>query len=266
MAQYNNKQSKGSLFFKKVKDFIKNTAWLQPLLIVVVIFVVLFSLRPITDGIKKGWNRLTIVNRMEKITYSEYVEKVNSDEDKFVIVFTQKNCDVCPKFYKGVNEYLKSSDYKNGDFKIYNVDLSTKSAKTKIDGTKYKQYKDASCGIVAGAGQSNADIIAKDYIFQLDQRVEDFNSKFENYSYIQTVSAEDTPYTYVSTPLIIWYENGIETKICNTFENQVTFENSKKNSTTPTPKSFRDFISDFYGDYKDVADVWDETFDLTYKK
>ena len=62
-------------FFKKLAAYIKNTAWIQPILIVIVIFVILFSLNPLTNAIKKGWTNLTSVNKMETITYQEYVEK-----------------------------------------------------------------------------------------------------------------------------------------------------------------------------------------------
>ena len=68
--------SKFKAFFKKIKDYIKNTAWIQPILIVIVIFVVLFSLNPLTTAIKNGWTKLTSVNKMETISYGEYVEKV----------------------------------------------------------------------------------------------------------------------------------------------------------------------------------------------
>ena len=38
--------NKVKAFFAKVGNYIKNSAWIQPILIVVVIFVVLFSLNP----------------------------------------------------------------------------------------------------------------------------------------------------------------------------------------------------------------------------
>ena len=40
-----------------------------------------------------------------------------------------------------MNAYLDSNSYDSADFKIYNVDLSTKSTKVKINGTKYTRYK-----------------------------------------------------------------------------------------------------------------------------
>ena len=121
--------------FAKIKNYVKNTAWIQPLLIVVVIFVVLFSLGPITEGIKSAWTSITTVNNMEKITFEEYVEKVEKQEAgeqrDFVVVFTQKGCEYCPSFYKSMNNYLKNG-HKSADFDIFYIDLSVKSTFTEI--------------------------------------------------------------------------------------------------------------------------------------
>ena len=39
-------------FFKKIWEWIKSTAWVQPLLIVAIIFGIIFSINPIVNGIK----------------------------------------------------------------------------------------------------------------------------------------------------------------------------------------------------------------------
>ena len=93
-------------FFKKIGAYIKNTAWIQPILIVIVIFVILFSLNPLTEAIKKGWTSLTSVNKMETISYQEYVEKVKAGEEKFVVVFTTKGDETCADLYDSMNEFL----------------------------------------------------------------------------------------------------------------------------------------------------------------
>ena len=41
-------------FFKKIWEWIKSTAWVQPLLIVAVIFGIIFSINPIADAIKEA--------------------------------------------------------------------------------------------------------------------------------------------------------------------------------------------------------------------
>lgn len=244
--------SKFKAFFKKIKDYIKNTAWIQPILIVIVIFVVLFSLNPLTTAIKNGWTKLTSVNKMETISYGEYVEKVNeaADDEKFVVVFTS-NDGTCADLFDSMNEFLKSDEYKSADFKVYNVDLSIKSATKKIDGKKYNQYKDSTIGLATTAEESNEEILAQDYLRRLDERVEAFVTK--NYS---GVGATGTVYNYITTPFFIWYEGGLETRMSNSWS--ATSDSSKS--------KFKAFITEFESDKDEGAEPWDEEFNLSYNQ
>lgn len=257
-------------FFKKIGKYIHETAWIQPLLIVVVIFVILFSLSPLTNAIQKGWTALTTTNKMEKITYGEYVEKVNaqatSDSDEgLIFVFTQKGCDICPKFYKGMNEYLKSEAYKSATFKIYNVDLTVSSKKKNFDGVKCYRYKDATAGYKSSAYKDSLDV---DYVKKLDNRIGDFvNVMGGSYTEITSISSENDPYSYVSTPLIMWYQNGVETRISNTFKS-CSFLEWEANEKKPKVLSFKNYIQDFGGDTTNTtkAEDWNEKFNLDYAK
>ena len=126
--------------------------------------------------------------------------------------------------------YLGIDIYK-GNMKIYNVDLSLKSTKVKVNGEKYKQYKDKSCGIVAKG--VDEEVLAKDNIRQLDRRIYNFYQAAteinSSYSELVSVGASDSnTYTFVSTPLVIWYEGGMETRMCNTFENQIELDSNGK--------------------------------------
>lgn len=248
--------SKVKAFFKKIGAYIKNTAWIQPILIVIIIFVVLFSLNPITEAIKTGWKKITTVNKMEKITYGEYVEMVKSQEEdeKFVVIFTDKECEICADLYKSVNVFLKSDEYKDGDFKIYNVDLSTRSVKEKIDGKKYVQYKDNTLDLLASPTESNEKILDRDYLRQLDERIGDFVSSFGDEGYTGLNAASNDSYVYVATPLIVWYEGGLETRISNTWS-------FNKDSSA---SEVRKYLSDFEGDK--VAESWVDSFELSYNK
>lgn len=243
--------SKFKAFFKKIGDYIKNTAWIQPILIVIVIFVVLFSLNPITEAIKSGWTKITSVNKMESITYGEYVEKVQAnEEEKFVVVFTS-NDGSCADLFDSMNEFLKSEEYTSGDFKIYNVDLSVKSSKQKIDGKKYSQYKDSTIGIATDATESKESILALDHLRVLDERVEAFVTR--NYS---GVNKTESVYNYISTPFFIWYENCIETRMSNSWSS----------SSDASKSRFKSFITEFEDDASENAEPWDEDFNLTYNK
>ena len=239
-------------FFKKIGAYIKNTAWIQPILIVIIIFVILFSLNPLTEAIKKGWTNLTSVNKMETITYKEYVEKVNSGED-FVVVFTEKGNDTCADLYDSMNEFLKSDLYKDGDFKIYNVNLTVKSSTKKINGREYKQYKDSTCGIVSASNIQNNEVLALDHVKNLDNRIEKFVQSFGSTSYTDVALYNGQNYNYVSAPTFIWYQDGMETRINNTWSAD----------THSSVSAFRTFITEFEVEGLE-ADEWDEEFNLTY--
>ena len=267
--------NKFKAFFAKVGNYIKNTAWIQPLLIVVVIFVVLFSLAPLTEAIKTGWTSLTTVNHMEKITYGEYVDKVNEqaqndESEDFIVVFSQKGCEFCPSFYKSMNAYLDSNSYDEANFKIYNVDLSTKSSKVKINDSKYTVYKDYTCGLVSPASNTKEEIIAKDYIKQLDDRIAQFKSVVgdtENTDFAAELSSTETSYRFVATPLVIWYQDGIETRVCNNF-NGLSYLEWSTDKEQVKNSSFKSFIQDFGGDTDNTlsAEEWVDDFDLEYNK
>lgn len=247
-------------FFSKIWNYIKNSAWIQPILIVVVIFVVLFSLNPIASCVKTGWTKLTTVNKMEEVSFQQYTDMVkaqaeaNEGEAKdLVFVFTSSSCDICPIFYKSVNEYLETDTYNESNMRIYNVDLSLKNTKVKVNGEKYKRYKDETAGLYA----TDESVAHKDMVRKLDIRLRKFVGMFEN-GYSGLAEVAEGEYTYVSTPLILWYSNGVETRASNTFVNNVELTSDQKKATL---SSFKEFITDF--DEDRTSDVWYETFDLT---
>ena len=64
-------------FFKKIWDWIKQTAWIQPLLIVGIIFGVIFSIPSIVEGIKNGKAKRTGA----EYYYINHQLKLAGDED-----------------------------------------------------------------------------------------------------------------------------------------------------------------------------------------
>ena len=120
-------------FFKKIWDWIKNTAWIQPLLIVGIIFGVIFSIPSIVKAAQKS--------KSEKATYNTYyhnfkyslegeadskadkfttrLEEVfqgNEENfknefgelgDKFFVAFVAKDCDKCEDAKEGFSTFEK---------------------------------------------------------------------------------------------------------------------------------------------------------------
>lgn len=74
-------------FFKKIWNWIKQTAWIQPLLIVGIIFGIIFSIRPIVDATKRSKQKRGEYNAF----YNNYrlllsdAKNMNSEADKFTI-------------------------------------------------------------------------------------------------------------------------------------------------------------------------------------
>ena len=103
-------------FFKKIWDWIKQTAWIQPLLIVGIIFGVIFSIPSIVNAVKS--------NKKDKATYKAYfhnyqysLELTEDYEGKRVSkadVFTYKLGDVLAS-KAGAEEAFKSAYPDLGD-------------------------------------------------------------------------------------------------------------------------------------------------------
>ena len=152
-----------------------------------------------------------------------------------------------------MNQYLKSDAYKNAEFKVYCVDLSTKSAKKEINGRKYEQYKDSTCGIVSATNIQNNEVLALDHVKSLDGRIEKFVQSFGSTSYTDVSAYSDSNYTYVVAPLFVWYQDGMETRVSNTWSAD----------TQASTSAFNNFISTFEKEGLE-ADNWDEEFNLTF--
>jgi len=127
-------------FFCRIGRWIKETAWVQPLLIVGGIFLIIFSIPYITQWVQSWFNGTTAAVSFYNETKLklENTEKGNSEADqlieymanydtkdeaaknkygkKFFINFVKKDCAVCESNYKGF-ETLR--DYWNqGEFAI----------------------------------------------------------------------------------------------------------------------------------------------------
>ena len=143
-------------FFARIGRWIKETAWIQPLLIVGAIFAIIFAIPHIIDGVKswfdesdaanKYFNKysLSLSNAIEKegafvgtskvddlFTYIEdgEVDKVKSitKEDRFFIAFVEENSSSCKDLYGGLkmfqDKYNKNDEFKGleGNFKLLTI-------------------------------------------------------------------------------------------------------------------------------------------------
>lgn len=120
-------------FFGAIWRWIKETAWVQPLLIVGIIFGLIFSIQPISRGIS---SLAESVSNSEKIYKNNKVSLMNNraynlvndvdgarfkDEDKYFLVFVSEDCSNCKAAYKGFKELLSNKTYSDVDYKLKTI-------------------------------------------------------------------------------------------------------------------------------------------------
>jgi len=161
-------------FFKKIWDWIKQTAWIQPLLIVGVIFGVIFSIPSIVKAVQAG--------KKEKSTYAAYYHNFklsleggeNSDADKFTkdlyevmhdgkvdefrsahsdvgdkffVAYVAKDCDKCESAKEGFKQFQdKFSKYVDEDetnsFHLVTIFTDDETSETEENKTAFVKYLD----------------------------------------------------------------------------------------------------------------------------
>ena len=137
--------------------------------------------------------------KIKTINYKEFVDSIyNMQEgDKIITIFTQSSCSQCQKMYPYLNKYLDNNSLDGITF--YNVSLDTKNG----------AFVDSYLGVSDGS--------ENDYAKKLDIRLQQWSNRVSN---LDLLYMGDT-YSYLSTPLFIWYENKIEVKVSNKFEEYV---------------------------------------------
>lgn len=107
-------------FFRAIWRWIINTAWVQPLLIVGIIFGVIFSINPVVSffsNLFKEDNEITLY-RDREIEYTELQEKIENGED-FIVIFFRDDCSGCESILPSVNNFYKdNSSLKQNFFTI----------------------------------------------------------------------------------------------------------------------------------------------------
>lgn len=141
-------------FFVRIGRWIKDTAWIQPLLIVGVIFAIIFSIPSIVQGINdindrrnsahayyknfqvslKGGDQSEAQTLLNKIYNTENdaegVKLGDKDAKKFFIVFTSETCSACEAAREGFEEL---AGYKDDRFVGAKYNLKTIDVKQDTD-------------------------------------------------------------------------------------------------------------------------------------
>lgn len=174
-------------FFKKIWDWIKSTAWVQPLLIVGIIFGVIFSIPSIVNAIKNAQKEASAAenyyhqfqislsggteSRADKATSILFkaqmdpskanIEAVKAEfgSDKFFFTYVADTCDRCVEAKYGF-DYLEKNwnvgGYKvDGSFKLVSIFADEYTDETTTEKTAFVQYLDRHIDFLeeaAGAG------------------------------------------------------------------------------------------------------------------
>ena len=172
-------------FFKKIWDWIKQTAWIQPLLIVGVIFGVIFSIPSIVKAVK--------ANKQEKSTYAAYYHNFklsleggeNSEADKFTqdlynamydenkvdafrsahsdlgdkffVAYVAKECDKCEdakegfkKFQDDFSKYVDAGE--TNQFHLVTIFTDDETSETEQEKSAFSKYLDRNVDFFAEVG------------------------------------------------------------------------------------------------------------------
>lgn len=159
-------------FFKKIWDWIKQTAWIQPLLIVGLIFGVIFSIKPIVDAVKAGSSAQkaasTFYHNYQKSLeggadsdadkFTTIIENVMNDSStdtsaikdkkgnrmyKFFLVYVAETCPNCESAKEGFDLLLKGNDdfkTKDYDFNMVTIFADQETSETEENKTAFVKY------------------------------------------------------------------------------------------------------------------------------
>lgn len=165
-------------FFKKIWDWIKQTAWIQPLLIVGIIFGVIFSIPAIVNAIKsakeesdatenyyhkyqltleggedsEAYKTTKIVYEAMDKTTEETIAKVKEEvgQDKFFFVYVSDSCENCVQAKYGfdyLEKHWNNTDPNGGfyvgegmEFKLVSIFADEYTSETTSTKSAFAQY------------------------------------------------------------------------------------------------------------------------------
>lgn len=176
------------------------------------------------------------------ISYEEYINIVKTQEQgqKDIFIFTSAACSHCQRIKQLINKAISNQD--EFDFKIHEltVDQTTSLSDKKIP------FSDKTMGYLTGNSED-------DGLKSLDNRIAKYVEATQVDSKL-VASVSSGKYMYILTPLVLWYESGMEVKVVNSVESQLEVDD-KGNITY---ESFVGFLS-----FPEEKPNWNEEFNLT---
>lgn len=114
-------------FFKKISELIKNNYWLQPLLLVALVFALVFGISQFSSlatFFEKLFDTEEYPTTCEEVTYTEAVTKwdatdndtADTADDSYILLIGSTDCAACQTFYPILNDYLAINDQFKVDY------------------------------------------------------------------------------------------------------------------------------------------------------
>ena len=180
-----------------------------------------------------------------KTTFEEYVNIVkNATKDqKDIFIFTSSSCFHCQKIQTSIDRYV--SEITDEKLNVYEISVDYR---TKLNGENI--FMDKTMGYFTGNSEN-------DCLKRLDNRITKYLAHHgitSDNEYIMS-SATGGYYSYILTPLIIWYYGGMEVKIINNVSKNLEYDESKN-------VVYNSFVKMM--EYPENPVLWGETFNISY--
>ena len=229
-----------SRFFELIKKFLSKNYWLQPVLLVAVIFALVFSIQGITtlvENISSSLSGEGKCTQCKDITYEQLEAKLEdaTDESPIIVLITTDDCAECEAVYKKLDVFVKN----NPEYKVFRIEIQEDEEESQVgkevydDDTLTKAKLDA----------------LKMNIFEWlkDSDKTGLNNKPDDY----------TSFNIKAPTLVVFgseQEGYDDSRVIKVLENIRTTSNSGKDTTIDT---LREFFTDVnIGNYKEPFPWW----------
>ncbi len=236
-------------FFVRIGRWIKETAWVQPLLIVGGIFAIIFSIPYISNWVSSWFSGSNASNKYyekHKVSLSgadtdssdadklftymgsevKTQEDLNKWGEKFFVIFVQEDCAGCEDIYKGFevleDNWNKGEFYKEGSseaIKIHTVFIDTVESINSEDKNLFQEY------FFNRVDDKFEDIM---YVMQESNYVKNLSSSSSYLSELETLN----DVTNFASPTIFLYDPACEQNATQLGVSEVLFTVPGKNSET----------------------------------
>ena len=191
---------------------------------------------------------LTGCDSMKDYTsFKEYTEIVKNakQNQKDIFFFTASNCSSCQAIAPLLEKFISQSE--NEDYNVYVLSVDYK---IKLDGTTV--FKDETMGLITGDANN-------DCLKALDNRINMFVDSVVKKPPIYLFKGDESAsnYLYVYTPLVLWYDSGLEVKVANAVLESLI----RDDEGNPTYESFVELMK-----FPEEKPAWYTPFNLDYYK